>query len=284
VSVQLALRLTALVLLLRPMGPWTLRPLILAAAGLALLSPRVLMSSWTWYGLTALLAARIVADWPLPDNHVYLLMYWCLAISLALGAATPDRVLMTSARLLIGTAFLMAIIWKGMLSPDYLDGRFFRVTWLTDERFGDAVQLFGQLSQPQLEHNRVALRPMPEGARLVHPPSLEEPSAFRHLVLASTWGIFTLEALVAVAFLCPPGKRSSMAQHAALLCFCGMTYAIAPVAGFGWLLLTMGLALCRADQQVLRGVYVGTWFLVLLYSEVPWAHLMVAWLSSSTPI
>src|SRR5262245_11975783 len=112
------------------MGPWTLRPLILAAAGLALLSPRVLTSSLVWYALTMLLAARIVADWPLPDNHVYLLMYWCLAIALALGSAMPDRVLMTSARMLIGTAFLMAVIWKGMLSPDYLDGRFFRVTWL----------------------------------------------------------------------------------------------------------------------------------------------------------
>jgi hypothetical protein len=281
VSVQLALRLTALVLLLRPMGPWTLRPLILAVAGLAILSPRVLASSWTWFALTTLLAARIVADWPLPDNHIYLLMYWCLAVGLALGTANPDRVLMTSARLLIGMAFLMAVMWKGMLSPDYLDGRFFRVTWLTDERFGDAVQVFGQLSQPQLEHNRVVLRPMPEGAELLHPSSLEEPSAFRNLVLASTWGILALEALVAVAFLCPFGRRASVAQHAVLLCFCGMTYAIAPVAGFGWLLLTMGVALCRADQQVLRGVYVATWFLVLLYSEIPWAHLMIGWLTSS---
>jgi hypothetical protein len=60
-----------------------------------------------------------------------------------------------------------------------------------------------------------------------------------------------------------------------------MTYAIAPVAGFGWLLLTMGVGLCRAEQQVLRGVYAATWFLVLLYSEIPWAHLMVGWLTSS---
>ena len=38
-----------------------------------------------------------------------------------------------------------------------------------------------------------------------------------------------LEALVAVAFLLPLGRRASIAQHALLLCFCGMTYAIAPV-------------------------------------------------------
>ena len=275
----LALRLTALVLLLRPMGPWTLRPLILAAAGLAILSPRALISSWTWYALTGLLVARIVADWPLPDNHVYLLAYWCLAVALALSAAEPGRELMTSARLLIGTAFLMAVIWKGVLSPDYLDGRFFRVTWLTDERFEDAVQLLGQLSPPQLEHNRVALQPLPEGAELLDQPTLEEPLAFRSLVLASTWGILIMEALVACAFLIPFGGRATYLQHGLLLCFCGITYAIAPVAGFGWLLLTMGVALCRPDQQLLRGMYVATWFLVLLYSEVPWAHLLVEWLT-----
>jgi hypothetical protein len=281
-GVHLALRLTALVLVLRPMGPWSLRPLILAAAGLAILSPRVLTSSWTWYGLTALLIARIVADWPLPDNHVYLLAYWCFAIALALGASEPDRALMTNARLLIGAAFLMAVMWKGVLSPDYLDGRFFRVTWLTDERFTDAVQLLGQLSPAQLEHNRLALQPRPEGAVLLHPPILDEPAAFRRLTSASTWGTLVIEALVALAFLYPLSQRASLARHIPLLFFCGVTYAIAPVAGFGWLLLTMGVALCKLDQRALRAVYIATWFLVLLYSEVPWAHLVLTWLTTQS--
>jgi hypothetical protein len=266
------------------MGPWSLRPLILAAAGLALLSPRVLTSSWTWFALTVLLAGRIVADWPLPDNHVYLLTYWCLALALALGSGDPDRTLMRSARLLIGTAFLMAVIWKGILSPDYRDGRFFRVTWLTDERFSDAVQLLGQLTPQQLEHNRLALQPVPEGAELLNPPSLEESVTFRRLMLMSTWGILVMEALVAITFLFPRPGRAALMQHGLLLGFCGITYAIAPVAGFGWLLLTMGVALCRHDQRALRAVYIATWFLVLLYSEVPWAHLLLTWFTNPTPV
>src|SRR5262245_33531587 len=84
--VPLALRLTALTLLLRPMGPWTVRPLILLCAGVALLSPRALLRPLTWYALAALIALRIAADWPIPDNHIYLLAYWCLAAALALGA------------------------------------------------------------------------------------------------------------------------------------------------------------------------------------------------------
>jgi hypothetical protein len=283
VGVELILRLTAIELLLRPMGPWGVRPLILAAAGLAILSPRTLISSWTWYALSALLAARIIADWPLPDNHIYLLTYWCLALALSLGAANPARTLATSARLLVGTAFLMAVIWKALLSPDYLDGRFFRVTWLTDARFTDAVQLLGRLSPAELTHNRESLDPLPEGAELLDPSPPPEPPAFRYLVTASTWGVLLLEALVALSFLVPYGSRAGPLQHVGLLLFCGITYAIAPVAGFGWLLLTMGAALCRPDQRALRAMYIAMWFLVLFYSEIPWANLILSRLSPDSP-
>jgi len=280
VGVELILRLTAVELLLRAMGPWGVRPLILAAAGLALLSPRTLSSSVTWYVLTALLTARIIADWPLPDNHIYLLTYWCLALALSLGATDPARTLATSARLLIATAFLMAVIWKALLSPDYLDGRFFRVTWLTDARFTDAVQLLGGMSAAQLTDNRESLAPLPEGAEPLHDATPPDPPAFRYLVLMSTWGVLSLEAIVAFAFLFPRGARAGPLHHLSLLLFCGVTYAIAPVAGFGWLLLTMGVALCRTDQRALRAAYVVTWFLVLFYSEIPWANVVVSWLST----
>ncbi|HEY1304040.1 MAG TPA: hypothetical protein VGF24_10855 [Vicinamibacterales bacterium] len=277
-QVPLALRLTALTLLLRPMGPWTVRPLILLCAGVALLSPRALLRPLTWYALAALIALRIAADWPVPDNHVYLLAYWCLAVALALGATDRELVIVTSGRLLIGSAFLLAVLWKGALSTDYLDGRFFRVTWLTDDRFSDTVQLLGGLSQPQLDHNRDVLKALPEGAELLHPPALEEPRAFRQLVLVSTWGMLVVESLIAATFLLPLGRRLSFVRHPLLLSFCVVTYAIAPVAGFGWLLLTMGVALCRREQRALRATYVATWFLVLLYSEVPWASLAIGWL------
>jgi hypothetical protein len=278
--VELILRLTAVMLLLRPMGPWGVRPLILAAAGLAIVSPRALTAAVTWYVLAGLLAARIIADWPLPDNHIYLLTYWCLALALSLGTAEPARAIATNARLLIGTAFLMAVIWKALLSPDYLDGRFFRVTWLTDTRFTDAVQLLGQLSAAQLTHNREILDPLPEGAEPLHPSLPSDPPAFRYLILLSTWGVLSLEALVALVFLLPFGARAGPLHHLSLLLFCAVTYAVAPVAGFGWLLLTMGVALCRGDQPRLRAAYVVTWFLVLFYSEIPWANVIVSWLSA----
>ena len=269
----LALRLTAITLLLRPMGPWGVRPLILILAGALLLFPRVLQSQLAWLALAVLVAVRIAADWPLPDNHVFLLAYWCAAIALALGATDPPRILATSGRLLLGVAFLAAVIWKAVLSPEYLDGRFFRVTLLTDPRFTHTVQLVSGLTDEQMEQNRATLTALPDGAELLNPPQLIEPPAFSSLVHVSTASLLAVEALLAAVCLVPP--PAGLAVHALLILFCAITYAVAPVAGFGWLLLCMGAALCRADQQRLRAVYVSTWFLVLLYAEVPWARALL---------
>jgi hypothetical protein len=276
--VETALRLTAVYLLLRPMGPWGVRPLILGLAGLALILPRVLRAPATWYGLAALIAARIIADWPLPDNHIYLLAYWCLAVALALGAKDSVSILGKSSRMLIGLAFLMAVLWKGLLSPDYLDGRFFRVTLLTDDRLADAALLLGGLTGSELDENRVLLRPLQQGAELLDSPPLAEPPAFRLLTTVSTWGGIVLEALIACACLAPLSGHAVKVRHILLLSFCVVTYAFAPVAGFGWLLLVMGLCSCQPEQRLMRITYITAWFVVLFYSEIPWAGVIVDWL------
>jgi hypothetical protein len=41
---------------------------------------------------------RIIADWPLSDNHIYLLAYWCLALALALGGTHAESTIRRSTR------------------------------------------------------------------------------------------------------------------------------------------------------------------------------------------
>jgi hypothetical protein len=106
---------------------------------------------------------------------------------------------------------------------------------------------------------------------LLDPPKLVEPPAFRTLVLVSTWGTLGIEAALAILFLLEARDSLAAARHILLLLFCVATYAFAPVAGFGWLLLVMGLAQCREQEIWLRRSYVTVYFLVLIYSEVPWA-------------
>jgi hypothetical protein len=96
--------------------------------------------------------------------------------------------------------------------------------------------------------------------------------------LVSTWGVFLIEVLVALAFLLPLHNSAQTLKHTFLLLFCVVTYAFAPVAGFGWLLLAMGLASCGPEHRWLRSTYLTGWFLVLLYDQVAWAELLVEWL------
>lgn len=272
---ETALRLTAIALLLRPMGPWFVRPAILGLAALVLVSPRVLRTPGVWAAAAALVALRIADDWPLADNHIYLIVYWTLAIALALRSVDVSHVLATTSRWLLGLAFAFAVIWKVLLSPDFLDGRFFRVTLLTDPRFAEAAILIGGLTDEQLEANRRALAPLPEGAALADPPAITEPPRLRWLAIVSTWGIVLLEAGVAVVMFAPVRQHGRLWRHLLLLAFCLITYAFAPVAGFGWLLLVMGAAQTRADDTWLRRGYVVAFLVVLVYSEVPWAGLLL---------
>ena len=68
------------------------------------------------------------------------------------------------------------------------------------------------------------------------------------------------------------------ARHAGLIAFCVTTYALAPVAGFGWLIATLGMAQCAGHQRVLRGVYLAVFVLILVYSEIPWTAALRAWI------
>jgi hypothetical protein len=267
-----ALRLTAIALLLRPMGPWFVSPVILAAGVLVLLFPRALRDRTVWSALAVLVAIRIADDWPLADNHIYLLCYWVLAVALALRTPDPQSVLAGSSRLLIGLAFAFAVLWKVALSPDFMDGRFFRVTLLTDPRFGAATQLLGGLSKAELDANREAVVPLPHGAELTDPPEVREPPRLRAFATCSTWGIVALETLVAAMMLTPP-RRTGPWRHIVLLAFCGITYAFAPVAGFGWLLLVMGLAQVEDRQVWISRLYVVTFLVVLFYDQLPWTEL-----------
>jgi hypothetical protein len=270
------LTLTAIALLLRPPDVWWVAAFVLPAACLSLLSRTVRRAPLTWILVALFVGARIVVLWPLSDNHIYLLAYWCLAIGLALSSAAPAATLSASSRWLLAGAFGMAVLWKAVLSPDYVDGRFFRVTLLTDQRFADAALVFGGLSRDQMAQNRAFLDPLPNGAELLTPPPFVEPPRLRAFAAVTTWGGLILEGLIALTCLIPL-RRLDIARHALLLAFCVTTYALAPVAGFGWLIATMGLAQCRPRQRLLPGAYVAVFILILMYSEVPWAGVLADW-------
>lgn len=171
---MLGLQLTAIVLLIQPVSVWYLRPLLLSLAILVLLFPAILRTPAVWGTRTAgqWLGDPRVAD---GDNHHYLFAYWILAIFLALCARRPDRALATSARWLVAAVFLWATLWKAVLSPDYMDGRFYRVRLLTDARFAATVQLVGDLSPSRWRAPGSTWNPRPSGSRAPRHPGWSSP-------------------------------------------------------------------------------------------------------------
>lgn len=274
------LRLTLLILLLRPPPEGAVRGLTWLVAGAALVFPPLTRSSTTWLALAAVVGARLAADWPLSDNHIYLLAYWCLGVGLCLRVGDGVDAVARMSRWLVGSVFLCAILWKGLLAPDFTDARFFRVTLIIDDRFAVLARSVGGLSEAQLAANRRALIGLPAGAEIIDGPVLVEPPALRRLGLALTWGGLLLEAGLAWTFLSAWPSTLHRRRHLLLMVFAVVTYAAAPVAGFGWLLAAMGCAQCAPDRVGVRAGYVLVFAVVLVYAETPLVRLLLEALAS----
>jgi hypothetical protein len=265
-AVLLSAQLACATLLLAPVGSGLIRAGALALALLGLLLPAAALAAPLWVALAALTALRVLLDWPMSDNHGYLLSIWCVALAVSLAAPRPRAVLAGNARLLIGLAFALATLQK-LMAPDYLDGTFFRWALAEDPRFEALGASLGR-SGADLERTRAWLDAgpgAPGGAAFVETPALRSAAALL------TWATFLFEGAVALAFLSPRALSLSRARDPALAAFCVLTYAIAPVAGFGWLLVSMGVAQCEGPRT--RWLYLAAFAAILLHHEIAWLAL-----------
>ena len=222
--------------------------------------------------LTFLTALRVVLDWPMSDNHAYLLSYWCFAITLALYSGDPAGGLTLNGRLLVGLVFAFATLWKLGLSPDYADGRFLRITMLVDGRFEGFARLVGGLTPESLYSLRDFVEQHADGQVIDPATAPLEPLRYQWVARFVAWWNILIDGAIAVAFLWPASHGLSHLRHSLLLIFCVTTYAIATVASFGWLLIAMGVAQTGPGNQKVRLLYLGTFGLILFYREVPWAE------------
>jgi hypothetical protein len=277
---ELALRVTLLALALEPPLLWFERLPVVLCAALGLALPAALRSPALWLALGALTAWPVVARWPFADNHEYLTVLWCLSLALALATRAPAALGAHYGRRLLGLAFLFATVWKLFLSPDFVDGRFFRLTLLSDARFETFAVAAGGMTFEEWAANDDAIDALiseetpPESFRLIEPPAL------RRLAHALTLFTGAIEALVAAAFLLPPRSALARARDALLLLFVATTFSFATVQGFGWLLVSLGLAQSEGARPRTRAAYLAAFALVALYRGTPWTDTLVALLGS----
>jgi hypothetical protein len=268
---DLVLRVLLLVLLFDEPWFWFQRVPLKVVCGVALLFPAVMRDARCWAALTVLTGWPLLWNWPFSDNHDYLRCFTALAFALALTTPAPERALRISARGLVAGTFFFATLWKVVLSPDWLDGTFFRVTLLSDPRFHDLAVLAGGASWQTLEAFDDALTAfLANGSGW--PGAFVEPAALAPLALALTAYTAVIEAAITAAFLWP---RLARWRNPLLIAFGATTFAFATVRGFGFLLMTLGLAQCEDGERRARIGYVTTLFAIEAYRSVPWTRMLI---------
>jgi hypothetical protein len=275
-SLDLGLRLTLLGVLLDPPLLWYERLPPMLLAGLALAVPSLLRARWLWAGLLVCATWPLVVGWPFPDNHDYLAAIWCLAVLCALASLDAPGTLAHAARRLVGLSFAFATLWKVALAPDFLDGRFMRVTLQTDGRFENLAVLAGGMSYEDWARNEGAIDATLAGAKRFEESGFAEPPALRRLAGLLTAFAVAIESAVAVAFLWPLGRGPSRLRNVALLGFAAASYSFATVRGFGWLLMALGAA--QSETRAARAAYLAAFALIGLYRAVPWSRALIDWL------
>lgn len=147
-----------------------------------------------------------------------------------------------------------------------------RYTLLTDSRFSEIATLVGGISSEDLEANREALTTLdqPDGPLL--PVELRSSERLDLAASALTWWTLAIEGAVAVTFLVP-WRRLARYRDVALIAFVLTTYAVAPVVGFGWVLVCLGLAQRERSRRFLPLAYVGAFLAVQIFTA-PWTSVV----------
>jgi len=255
---------TLVVVLLSTTGAWYVAAPVALVAAAGLLWPGLRERPALWWALAGFLAAGVHQVWTRADNHQYLIVYWVLALALAAASSDPARARAAAARWLLAAVFVLATAWK-LTNPAFVDGSFFEFTLLTDSRFEPVATVLGGVAEADLEANRTVFEVM-DGAEPGTSVGLLGRSA-RLVLLADVLTLWTLaiEGLVALAFLAPAGSRLGRGRDQVLLVFVVTTYLAAPVLGFGWMLLVLGLAQRRGSpERHLRLAYVAAFVVVRL--------------------
>lgn len=246
---------------------WPDEPQLVMLCAFALVVRKLAFSWIYWMLITLVYIGTHWMAWFYGDNHWYLFMYWCIAITLSLLSETPEESLAKSARWLLAFLFGLSTVWK-LMSVEFLSGNFIEYAILADVRLSPIALLLG-LDGETLIANREILANFlytgdPSGEAI-----LSTTAAVPLAAKMVAWWMLLLQAAVALGFLLPDRWVGTFWRHAPMLIFLYTTYPIAQVSGFGFTLT--GIALCQLkpkDKPIYLALYLLA-FLMIFMSKNP---------------
>jgi hypothetical protein len=266
---------TLVVVLLATTGVWYVAAPVSLLAGAALVCPELRDRPQLWWAVVGCLTAGVHQVWTQADNHQYLIIYWVLAVALAASSADPARARAAAARWLLAAVFVLATLWK-LSNLAFVDGSFFEFTLLTDSRFVPVATVIGGVDADDLAVNRTVFNAMEGAARGASVALFGHTPRVALVADVLTWWTLAIEGAVALAFLSPGASWMGRHRDHLLITFTVTTYLAAPVLGFGWLLLVLGLAQARSTASHIRVLYVAA-FVVVRLGATPLLELASRW-------
>jgi hypothetical protein len=221
-------------------------------AGSMLVFPSVLRHKVSWLFLSLAVWALILPNWAHVDNHLFLFGYWLSSCALSRWSENPLEFLRSNGRTIVGLCFLFATFWK-VASKVWLDGSFFYFFGFFDPRIGKMVHRFVDPESWNFVKGQLqAMTLAPDISLRLELPTIKP---LFYVARGVTYFALTLELLIAALFLFYRSAFSRVKDYL-LMIFCVLTYAVAPVYGFGLNLSIMGLASCENSRRRVQILYV----------------------------
>lgn len=240
---------------------------------IAILFKEIALNRVYWIVLSLLMTIGFLPLYFTVDNHTFLTLYWIFAIAVSLWFKNSYSVLSYNSRVLIGLCFLFATFWK-LMSPEFLRGDFFLVTFLTDHRFFDFAELTAGITPEIRSYNLGIFENIINSTNRTESGILQSTSIA--LILSkfmAYWTVF-IEGWIAIAFLLPRKTVVSRYRDIPLIIFMLTTYPIATVRGFATLLAVMGFTQCGEENKTMRVLYVLIFALIPIFS-LPFERILI---------
>jgi len=265
-----AAKLTLLLLVLYGARYWELQvpTTMLAASGLVL--PAFVRSRLFWGAIAILQGMTVIPKMYTIDNHKVLMVYWCTALAVSQGNARSMR---NNGRLIVGWCFALASFWK-LYTADFSSGSFLHFEILTDPIFASFSRMICGMPSGSQAHNNVLVAKVLEG-QFVMAELWSTPASVIVARISSLWTI-TSELAIAVSFVfCYSLPVLGRYRNVLLMQVIVLTYPIATVIGFGWILAIMGFSQCSEDESNSRASYLAVFGILQLYL-IPWGPLVLS--------
>jgi hypothetical protein len=247
ISVDLILRLSALLLILTGVASGLASKVLIIPAALIAISPTHVRSQAAWWSLTAIVVLGSVWHWYDVSNHHWVILAWIVACAIGVSQADAGRFLSTNAKTMLAIVFMVGGIQKLIFGAWY-DGLYLEL-----DASGNpwTAMLFGFTELGRQQHMAAQL--------LIQTGILDEAAFYitgtestRPWMVAISWVTVGVEVAIGVLFALKSSPRNILWRTSGLLVFVWLVYPVAPVTGFAWILLVLTAATLPREHTSLR--------------------------------